>query len=47
MKLALQSSTKKSSPVVEFIWQDREIRFDVAAPHLKPRPGEKIVEMIT
>ncbi len=46
MQLSSQSLTKKSSPIAEFIWQDREIRFDVPTATLQCRPGEKIVDTI-
>eukprot|EP00694_Reclinomonas_americana_P002755 EC788587.1.p2 GENE.EC788587.1~~EC788587.1.p2 ORF type:complete len:154 (+),score=43.56 EC788587.1:22-462(+) len=29
-----------------FVWQDREIRFDVPPPELSLRPGEKIIDAI-
>ena len=41
------SLTKKQSPIAEFIWQDREIRFDMPAVQLKCRQGESIIDMIT
>lgn len=37
----------KQAPVVsEYIWQDREIRFDVPVAQLQCRPGEKNVDSI-
>ena len=36
----------KSSDVVEFIWQDREIRFDVTLAQLQCRVGEKVIDSI-
>ena len=36
----------KHSEVVEFIWQDREIRFDVTIAQLQCRAGEKVIDSI-
>ena len=30
----------------DYIWQDRELRFDSPEAHLKPRPGEKVIDSI-
>jgi Bardet-Biedl syndrome 5 protein len=40
------NATKKMSKVADFIWQDREIRFDVPVNLLKPRAGEKVLETV-
>jgi Bardet-Biedl syndrome 5 protein len=46
MNLSSGTQTKKTTPVAEFIWQDREIRFDVPPSALQCRQGEKIVDSI-
>ena len=35
-----------SITVPNFVWQDREIRFDVAEKQLNERPGEKALSLI-
>jgi Bardet-Biedl syndrome 5 protein len=37
---------QQSSTVAEFVWQDREIRFDIPISSLSPRKGEVIVDSI-
>ena len=37
---------QQSSSVADFIWQDREIRFDVNISQLQPRKGEKVFDSI-
>lgn len=39
-------AVQKSSSVAEFVWQDREIRFDVPVVQLRPRKGETVVDSI-
>jgi Bardet-Biedl syndrome 5 protein len=39
-------SVIKQSEIAEFIWQDRQIRFDVPIAQLQPRKGETIVDSI-
>jgi len=39
-------AVQKSSSVAEFVWQDREIRFDVPVVQLRPRKGEIVVDSI-
>ena len=36
----------KCSDLVEYIWQDREIRFDVQASELACRTGETVIDSI-
>ena len=46
MLISSSSQTKKQSPVADFIWQDREIKFDVPPAALRCRPGEKLIDSI-
>lgn len=39
-------SISHQSQIAEFIWQDREIRFDIPVSQLQPRKGEQIVDSI-
>jgi Bardet-Biedl syndrome 5 protein len=36
----------QQSAIADFIWQDREIRFDIPVLQLQPRKGELIVDSI-
>ena len=38
--------SQQSSAVADFVWQDREIRFDVPLAQLQPRKGEQVVDSI-
>lgn len=38
--------SSQSSSIAEFVWQDREIRFDVPISQLQPRKGEIVVDSI-
>jgi hypothetical protein len=42
-----KSTTKKVSQIAEFIWHDREIRFDVPIAQLSCRPGERIIDSLS
>ena len=46
MQIASTSQTKKQSPIADFIWHDREIRFDVHPNLLQMRAGEKLIDSI-
>lgn len=39
-------SSLQASQVADFIWQDREIRFDIPVAQLQPRKGEFVVDSI-
>lgn len=40
-------TSAQSSSLAEFVWQDREIRFDVIATLLQPRRGEVLIDTIS
>ena len=37
-------AVKKQTPEADFIWHDREIRFDISMKQLSMHPGEQIVD---
>lgn len=39
-------SITQQSAVAEYIWQDRQIRFDIPVAQLQPRKGETVVDSI-
>lgn len=42
----MSNTTKASSAIAEFVWHDREIRFDIPYGQLGMRPGEVTVDHI-
>jgi len=42
-----KNTTKKASPIAEFVWQDREIRFDVDINKLSCKAGEQIIDSLS
>jgi Bardet-Biedl syndrome 5 protein len=42
-----KTTTKKASAIADFMWQDREVRFDTPISQLTCREGEKIIDSLT